>query len=391
MSAVFPITEDPRYRRYTASAGQTVFAIPFPFQQDDDIKILLQTAPSEYTEFDQADYILAGAGNPAGGTVTLDAGRVAGDIILVLGAAVIDRLTSIVTNGRFRSDLTDGELDRNRIIQLEEKRETDRAIKVDYGGDGYTIANDLTDGAVLMKDGQRFVKGPNADEIQNAQGYAETAADKAFQADLAAGAAAASESNAAASATLASKWANNAEDVEVAPGSGLFSAFHWYRKALAIYNSVVAGFGAAIKNAAALTGANLADNDKVGVYDASADALASMTVTEWIAGIFKTTRTIANAQFAAASFKLVNAAGTPRALSFVTTALTADRTITMPDANVDLALVGQDVGRGQTWQDVTASRAANTAYQNTTGRPIQLAYRGRGTSATVEVSPDGST
>ncbi|WP_313194510.1 hypothetical protein [Shinella zoogloeoides] len=55
-----------------------------------------------------------------------------------------------------------------------------------------------------------------------------------------------------------------------------------------------------------------------------------------ITSIFKTTRTIANGQFAAATFKLFNGAGTPRALSIDATAMTANRKITMPDADVVL-------------------------------------------------------
>ncbi|UNK39399.1 hypothetical protein MNR02_06740 [Shinella sp. H4-D48] len=61
------------------------------------------------------------------------------------------------------------------------------------------------------------------------------------------------------------------------------------------------------------------------------------TLTGLLSSIFKTARTIANAQFASATFKLFNAAGTPRALTFNTTALTADRVLTMPDSNVALA------------------------------------------------------
>lgn len=94
--------------------------------------------------------------------------------------------------------------------------------------------------------------------------------------------------------------------------------------------------GNAINTAPALTGANLADNDKLGVVDVSAGTLVSVLFSEMIAGVFKTARTIANAQFAAASFKLYNAAGTPRALTFDTTALTADRTITIPDGDITL-------------------------------------------------------
>jgi hypothetical protein len=49
------------------------------------------------------------------------------------------------------------------------------------------------------------------------------------------------------------------------------------------------------------------------------------------------------------------------------------------------------LGDNQTWQDVSASRAANTSYQNTTGRPIMWTY-GRGSDGQVmQVSTDDST
>lgn len=44
------------------------------------------------------------------------------------------------------------------------------------------------------------------------------------------------------------------------------------------------------------------------------------------------------------------------------------------------ALAGT-LGRGQTWQDVSASRAVNTSYQNTTGRPIMVSVGGYGPTA----------
>jgi len=50
------------------------------------------------------------------------------------------------------------------------------------------------------------------------------------------------------------------------------------------------------------------------------------------------------------------------------------------------------IGVGQTWQDMTASRTHSTTYQNTTGRPIQVAvgtaYAG---SVNFQVSPNGSS
>lgn len=53
----------------------------------------------------------------------------------------------------------------------------------------------------------------------------------------------------------------------------------------------------------------------------------------------------------------------------------------------------QQIGVGQTWQDVLASRTAGTTYQNTTGRPIMVAISAQVSSAgrRIEVSSDGVT
>lgn len=177
MSSVFPITDDPRYRRYTASAGQTVFPIPFPFLQDEDLKICLQVESGEYEVLDQADYQLSGANDPAGGAVTLNSGRSAGDVILVLGEAILDRMSSVVRDGRFSSFLIDSELDRIRIIEQEFRRDNQRSLKVDFGGTPLTIDAGLADGETLMKQGDRLVAGPDivaiGDEVENAKSLIE--------------------------------------------------------------------------------------------------------------------------------------------------------------------------------------------------------------------------
>lgn len=48
------------------------------------------------------------------------------------------------------------------------------------------------------------------------------------------------------------------------------------------------------------------------------------------------------------------------------------------------------IGWGQTWQDVTSSRAASTTYQNTTGKPISFAVAAAGYNrGALQVSTDG--
>jgi hypothetical protein len=49
-----------------------------------------------------------------------------------------------------------------------------------------------------------------------------------------------------------------------------------------------------------------------------------------------------------------------------------NRTLTLPDEAGTLATTGQVIGVGQTWQNLTGSRAFNTTYTNTTGKPISV-------------------
>jgi hypothetical protein len=50
------------------------------------------------------------------------------------------------------------------------------------------------------------------------------------------------------------------------------------------------------------------------------------------------------------------------------------------------------IGVGQTWTDFSSSgRAANTSYQNTTGRPIQVATQGASSEGLFQVSVNNST
>ena len=65
----------------------------------------------------------------------------------------------------------------------------------------------------------------------------------------------------------------------------------------------------------------------------------------------------------------------------------------------ELLVDGSPVGGGglgvdQDWQDVSGSRTHSTSYQNTTGRPIEVAIRGRSSinaARTVQISSDDAT
>lgn len=53
-------------------------------------------------------------------------------------------------------------------------------------------------------------------------------------------------------------------------------------------------------------------------------------------------------------------------------AVAGSTVLTLPVVNGTVALESQLLGVGQTWQNVTASRALGTTYTNSTGKPIQI-------------------
>lgn len=69
-----------------------------------------------------------------------------------------------------------------------------------------------------------------------------------------------------------------------------------------------------------------------------------------------------------------------------------DNTTQMTPLRTEQHTLFNDLGWGQTWQNVSGSRAASTSYQNSTSRPIQLAIRlSNGTDRSVEVSEDNAS
>ena len=59
--------------------------------------------------------------------------------------------------------------------------------------------------------------------------------------------------------------------------------------------------------------------------------------------------------------------------------------------DAELAAAGGGIGTGQTWQNVAASRANNTEYQNTTGKPIMVFVTGNGISGTTTITAYAGT
>jgi hypothetical protein len=61
-------------------------------------------------------------------------------------------------------------------------------------------------------------------------------------------------------------------------------------------------------------------------------------------------------------------------------AIAGSTVLTLPATTGTVALTSEVIGVGQTWQNVTSSRALATTYTNNTGKPIQVAITAGGGS-----------
>ena len=190
MSVLHPIEEDPRFRVTTATDGQTAFTVPFYFQDNADVAVLFyaggEGAGLELTE--GVHYTLTGAGNNGGGTATLFTPAEAGDVVIRIGRAVLERVSDITVNGRFRSKAIDDDLDRFIIIALELARDLARAYKAPYGYSGGTIGPGGEGNTALFDAFGNLVDGPSGAEIASAEEFALQALAAAALAQAGAGA-----------------------------------------------------------------------------------------------------------------------------------------------------------------------------------------------------------
>ena len=67
-----------------------------------------------------------------------------------------------------------------------------------------------------------------------------------------------------------------------------------------------------------------------------------------------------------------------------TVSLTCDNSGNLVAGGKLVVRENQVIGIGQTWQDVTASRALGTTYTNTTGKPIQIGFSAGGSASSTQ-------
>lgn len=167
MSQTFPVNDSPRFVVSTATAGQSAFSIPFPFLLNDDLQVERLATNGVSTVLERPTHFsLTGAGNPAGGTLTLKPAHLAkaGEIYTIFGQAVLTREGSVVQGGKFSSQIIDLDFDRLTIVAQEHARDLARSVKVPIGSEPPALEVG-ENGTVPVWLNGALVEGPSAAAI----------------------------------------------------------------------------------------------------------------------------------------------------------------------------------------------------------------------------------
>ncbi len=199
----------------------SVKTFPYGFKILDakHIRVVFISALGDVSDLslETGDYTVTGVGSEAGGNVVKATPLLAGQTLTIVRRLPLTQDTSLENQGAYYPEVVEQRFDL-LTMQIQSVQET-------------------TERSLTVEPGQ---EKPSMTLIAAAQGYSQAAKQSRDEAAGLASAAAGSASNASGSAVLASRWASEAENVPVA--GGLFSAFHWCRKAYAIYQTITQGF-----------------------------------------------------------------------------------------------------------------------------------------------------
>jgi hypothetical protein len=115
---------------YTATEGQTVFSVPFPFGTGADLVVYLITGSTPTLQTISTHYTVAG-GSGSVGTVTMVSGVTAGVRVLIARSTALTQSVNLRDPGKFPASTVEGSLDRLTYIVQE--------IAARIGGAGFDL------------------------------------------------------------------------------------------------------------------------------------------------------------------------------------------------------------------------------------------------------------
>ena len=131
-------------RTSTAGDGSaTAFSFPYLFFADDDLNVILvvDSTGVETVKTITTHYTVAGAGNAAGGTVTMGSAPASGETLVIIRKEQFTQGLDLVENDPFPSDLVEQQFDSLTMLTQQMNTEISRSFKL---SDGDTTGADTT-------------------------------------------------------------------------------------------------------------------------------------------------------------------------------------------------------------------------------------------------------
>ena len=161
---------------YQGNGSTIQFTVPFRFVREADLRVIVCSEDGTENELTlTTDYVLSGAGQPTGGSCTLNQAPGAAETLTILRDPDLVQETDYQENDAFPAETHEAALDLLTMIAQANRERIERAVKL-------PVSSPLTDlvlsrpeaGRALVwnGDGDGLENGPTADEISNAQGYA---------------------------------------------------------------------------------------------------------------------------------------------------------------------------------------------------------------------------
>ena len=221
----------------TSNGVQTIFAYDYLIL--DESHLILYHSDDLDTPL--TGFTVTGVGNQGGGTAIFTIAPAVGTIILNREVPLTQTF-DYITGGKFPADTHERLADLLVMMAQRLEDESGRTVKLplDATQTDLVMPSPAAGQTIIGKaDESGWEDGPTADEISNAQGYANSASSSALAADGSASSASASASASLVSENKAAKWAEEVEDTEVE--TGLYSALHHAAKAAASVAAIAVG------------------------------------------------------------------------------------------------------------------------------------------------------
>lgn len=188
----------------------TAFSFPYRFDADGDLVVIItSSAGVETTQTITTHYTVSGAGESAGGTVTMVTAPASGETLTIYRDPDLTQTVDFVENDSFPAESTETALDRATMLiqRIHEILDVTTRLTPGYTGTfTSTLPSDIATANAVLKvnsSGNGWAVGPTTTEIENAETHATNASTSASAAASSATAASSSATSAAASAASA--------------------------------------------------------------------------------------------------------------------------------------------------------------------------------------------